>query len=147
MTNRTYRTYDEAQTQSVAEEFARTLTGGEVVFLNGDLGSGKTTFVRGVARAMGFDEPVRSPSFTIVNRYPVDHEGIKQILHIDFYRLDDPTEIPPLALDEEFGQPDTIAFIEWPERAGEPWARPSHTIHFSSTDGPHTIDIEKSKTG
>ncbi|HLD20951.1 MAG TPA: tRNA (adenosine(37)-N6)-threonylcarbamoyltransferase complex ATPase subunit type 1 TsaE [Patescibacteria group bacterium] len=112
-----YESHSEEETKKIAAEFARDLHEGDVIFLSGELGSGKTTFVRGVAEAYGFHEPVRSPSFTIVNRYPVEHATVKQILHVDFYRIDDPSEIPPLALEEELGRPDTVAFIEWPEKA------------------------------
>lgn len=111
-----YESHNEEETKKIAATFAQDLHGGDVIFLSGELGSGKTTFVRGVAEAYGFREPVRSPSFTIVNRYPVEHATVKQILHVDFYRIDDPSEIPPLALEEELGRPDTVAFIEWPEK-------------------------------
>lgn len=137
----TYTTYTEEETKQVACEFAAGLKGGDTVFLSGDLGSGKTTFVRGVAEAFGFQEPVRSPSFTLVNRYPVSHGDIKQILHVDFYRIDDSSEIAPLALEEELGRPDTAAFIEWPEKIqGLPW-EPSYQILCSLLDGARHIDI------
>lgn len=134
-------THSDQETKQVACEFAAGLRGGDIVFLTGDLGSGKTTFVRGVAEAFGFREPVRSPSFTIVNRYPVSHRDIKQILHVDFYRIDDLSEIVPLALEEEFGRPDTVAFIEWPEKIRElPW-KPSYRILCSLLDGARHFDI------
>lgn len=142
MTYKTYRTYNEQETQKLAAEFASGLRGGDVVFLQGDLGSGKTTFVRGVAEAFGFKEPVRSPSFTLVNHYPVSHGGIKQIVHVDFYRIGDSSEIAPLALEEDFGRLDTVAFIEWPEQAGDALSEPSQRIHFSICDSIHQIEIQ-----
>ncbi|MBI4437997.1 tRNA (adenosine(37)-N6)-threonylcarbamoyltransferase complex ATPase subunit type 1 TsaE [Candidatus Uhrbacteria bacterium] len=121
MTNRTHRTYSDEETKTLAAEFARTLLGGEVIFLQGELGSGKTTFVRGAAQALGFHEPVRSPTFTIVQRYPVVHGAIRQLLHVDLYRLKDPSELTALALEEDLGQPDTVTFIEWPDVVTLPW--------------------------
>lgn len=141
MTHKTYSTHSDSQTYALAAEFARKLRGGEVVFLHGDLGSGKTTFVRGVAQALGFNEPVRSPSFTLVNRYPIDHGNIKQILHVDLYRIDDPAQLAPLALEEELGRPDTVAFIEWPQNAKGLVAEPSHEIVFSIVDNARTINF------
>lgn len=142
MTHTTHTLHSEQETHQLAADFAKNLRGGDIVFLSGDLGSGKTTFVRGVAQAFGFHDPVRSPSFTIVNRYPISHGDIKQILHVDFYRIDDPSEIAPLALEEELGRPDTVAFIEWPERAGDITRTPSWRIFFSTHDSMHQIEIQ-----
>ncbi len=137
----THTTHSEEETQAIAAELATTLKGGEVVYLQGDLGAGKTTFVRGVARALGFTEPVRSPTFTIMNRYPVDHPTIKQILHVDLYRIEDTSELIPLALEEELGRPKTVAFIEWPERGGDQLQDPDKTIIFQVDGDTHTIEI------
>lgn len=131
MSHTTYSTHSEQETKTLAAEFARTLHGGEVIFLEGDLGSGKTTFVRGVAESFGFGEPVRSPSFTIVNRYHIDHSTIKQILHVDLYRLKDASELTALALEEELVRPDTVAFIEWPNAVHPVQWKPTQTIQFS----------------
>lgn len=141
MPHTTYTTTSEEETQSVAADFVRSLKGGDIVFLHGDLGSGKTTFVRGAARALGFDDPVRSPTFTIINRYPVDRGEIKQILHVDLYRIDDSSDLVPLALEEELVAPDTVAFIEWPENAKGLLAEPSHELFFSLDDGNRTINF------
>ena len=109
----TITTHSESETKKLAAEFARRLHGGEIIFLEGDLGSGKTTFVRGVAEAFGYTDLVRSPTFTIVNRYFIDHLILKKILHVDLYRLKDTSELTALALEEELKRPDTVAFIEW----------------------------------
>ncbi len=140
-TNRIYPSRSEEETKKLAAEFAAGLRGGDVVFLTGALGSGKTTFVRGVAEALGFHEPVRSPSFTIVNHYPIEHSPVKQILHVDFYRIDDPSEIPPLALEEEVGRPDTVTFIEWPESVPTS-ITPTHRVSCATTNASHVITID-----
>lgn len=136
-----YTTHTPSETKQFAADFAKTLRGGEVIFLSGDLGSGKTTFVRGVAEAFGFFEPVRSPTFTIVNRYPVSFGAIKQIVHVDLYRIHDPVEMIPLALEEELGRPDTVAFIEWPEKANGLVPKPAYELLFIADGEARNITL------
>lgn len=138
-----YTTRSEEETKKIAQEFGNNLHGGELIFLYGDLGAGKTTFVRGVAESMGFDQPVRSPSFTIVNRYPIEHKTIKKILHVDLYRIDDPAEIETLALEEEVGKLDTITFIEWPEKGDDYLPKPTYECLFKMNENAHIIEIKK----
>jgi tRNA threonylcarbamoyladenosine biosynthesis protein TsaE len=100
-----------AETEALAAELARGLRRGDVVTVSGELGSGKTTFVRGACRALGVTAPVASPTFTIGHRYPGDPD----IAHLDLFRF---TEVDP----EEWGDlepyfDDAIAFVEWPEAA------------------------------
>lgn len=101
------------ETQSFAEQFAGELQGGEIILLSGDLGSGKTTFIRGLARGLNIDDPdgVSSPSYTIINDYP----GEVTLLHVDLYRLNDDQEIIELAL-EELLTDNSVMAIEWGER-------------------------------
>lgn len=106
------------QTKQIAAKFARTLKGGEVVLLEGDLGAGKTTFVQGLVGVFFHDREVRSPTFTIVNIYPISHDRIKQIVHADLYRIKDASELPALGMEEWLGRKDTVVLIEWPEMAG-----------------------------
>jgi tRNA threonylcarbamoyladenosine biosynthesis protein TsaE len=99
-----------AETEAIAAELARRLVPGDIVLVSGDLGAGKTTFVRGACRALGVTGPVTSPSFTIARRY----DGAVPISHLDLYRLGDlDDEDPALLADELAG--DRIAFVEWPE--------------------------------
>jgi tRNA threonylcarbamoyladenosine biosynthesis protein TsaE len=100
-----------AETESLGAELARGLTAGDVVLVQGELGAGKTTLVRGAARALGVAGPVTSPSFSIGHRYT----GEKVIVsHLDLYRLDGLEQEDPGLLDEYFG-PGRIAFVEWPQ--------------------------------
>lgn len=101
------------QTKHIAADFARTLKGGEVIFLGGDLGTGKTTFVQGLAKALGYDGPVRSPTFTLMNIYQTNHPTISKIVHADLYRLKEKDELQALALDEQMNS-STVMLIEWP---------------------------------
>lgn len=89
---------------------AATLAPGDVVLLEGEMGAGKTTFVRGAARALGFDGPVTSPTFTIGRRY---ENGRVPIAHLDLHRLSGLADEDPALLDD-YLTPDTIAFVEWP---------------------------------
>jgi tRNA threonylcarbamoyladenosine biosynthesis protein TsaE len=101
-----------AETETVAGRLVRQLRAGDVVGLSGELGAGKTTFVRGAARALGVTEPVSSPTFTIGHRY----EASTPVAHLDLYRLEgiDPSEWGDL---EPYFD-GTIAFVEWPEHGG-----------------------------
>ena len=100
-----------AETEALAARLAASLRPGDVVLVSGELGAGKTTFVRGAARALGVGVPVTSPSFTIARRY---EDGPVPISHLDLYRLDGlDGEEPELLADELAG--DRIAFVEWPE--------------------------------
>ena len=82
----TYTTHSESETEALGAKFAENLPAGTVAALYGELGCGKTAFVRGMARGMGIDCIVNSPTFTIVNEY-LDEEGEKPLFHFDMYRL------------------------------------------------------------
>ena len=99
-----------AATEQAGAALAGELRPGDVVLVSGELGAGKTTFVRGACRALGVTGAVTSPSFTIARRY----DGAVAISHLDLYRLGDlGDEDPALLADELAG--DRIAFVEWPE--------------------------------
>ncbi len=95
-------------------EIGRSLRGGEVLVLTGELGSGKTAFTKGLAEAVGIDEVVTSPSFAIMNEY----EGRLNLYHFDFYRIGDTAEMEQL-LEDYVYRKDGIVVIEWGERAAE----------------------------
>jgi len=100
-------------TRRVAADFATLLVAGDVVALYGDLGTGKTEFVRGVCENFGIDAAsVTSPTFTIVNEYKGDQVTI---YHVDAYRIEDESEIFDLGFEEYLSEA-AIVFVEWPER-------------------------------
>lgn len=104
---------DEAATLAFAADLMRPLqVAGGLIFLHGNLGAGKTTFVRGCLRAAGFEGAVKSPTFTLVEEYPL--AGLT-LYHFDLYRLNDPEELEWMGIRDYF-RPDTLSFIEWPER-------------------------------
>ena len=113
-------THSESETAAVARELASTLRAGSIVLLSGDLGAGKTTFVRGLAEGLGVAPgEVSSPTFTLIQEY---RGGRLPLLHVDLYRLDDAREIDELGL-EELGA-DGVLAIEWAEKLPRPisWA-------------------------
>lgn len=100
------------ETWALAAELANELAPGTVIALHGDLGSGKTCLVQGLAAALGIDEPVTSPTYTLIGEY----QGRLPLHHIDLYRLSGPEEAVGLGLEEYFDA-DGITAIEWAERA------------------------------
>jgi tRNA threonylcarbamoyladenosine biosynthesis protein TsaE len=107
-------TVSPAETEALAADLAQRLEPGDVVLVSGELGAGKTTFVRGAARALGVRVPVTSPTFTIARRY---EDGRVPVSHLDLFRLDGLDAEEPELLADELG-PDRIAFLEWPEHGG-----------------------------
>jgi tRNA threonylcarbamoyladenosine biosynthesis protein TsaE len=109
----------EEQTSALARELAQRLPPGSVLCLVGDLGAGKTVFARGFARGLCIEEPVTSPTFTLVNSYEGRMpDGSRRTLHhFDLYRLTDPEELHDIGWEEYFDG-EAICLVEWPERAG-----------------------------
>jgi len=106
----------EQDTAAIGRELGATLAAGDVVLLHGDLGAGKTAFVRGLAEGLGVDaQEVSSPTFTLVQEY---RGGRLPLFHVDLYRLNDPREIDDLGLDEI--AEDGVLAIEWAERHPRP---------------------------
>jgi tRNA threonylcarbamoyladenosine biosynthesis protein TsaE len=101
-----------AETEALGEQFGRAAKHGWVIALSGDLGAGKTQFVKGLARGLGVTARVHSPTFTLVNEYG---GGRLKLFHLDLYRLETPAQILSAGI-EEFFSPDGAAVIEWAER-------------------------------
>jgi len=106
------RTCSEEETRNLAEKLAAQLLGDELILITGELGAGKTVFVKGLASGLGVKavDSVCSPSFTLVNLYP----GRVDLIHVDLYRLEDPDEIAELGLEEYLGS--GVMAIEWAEK-------------------------------
>ncbi|MBI5103627.1 MAG: tRNA (adenosine(37)-N6)-threonylcarbamoyltransferase complex ATPase subunit type 1 TsaE [Solirubrobacterales bacterium] len=101
-----------ADTEAAGARLAADLRPGDVVLVLGEMGAGKTTFVRGAARALGVEGPVTSPTFTLGRRYA----GRVAVSHLDLHRLGDLAGEDPALLDD-YLTPDAVSFIEWPEVA------------------------------
>ncbi len=85
-----------------------------IIFLSGDLGTGKTTLVKEIVQALGLRDPIKSPTFTIVEPYELSSSNL---YHIDLYRINDPSELESIGLKEYLIEPRAIIFIEWPENS------------------------------
>jgi tRNA threonylcarbamoyladenosine biosynthesis protein TsaE len=103
-----------AETEAAGERFGRRLRVGDMVLLTGELGAGKTTFVRGVARGVGSTVPVASPTFQLVRIYP----GRLQLAHVDLYRVESPAEFGDLGIEELLDQGAVV--VEWGDRMEAP---------------------------
>ncbi len=123
-------THTPAQTRRLGEALAAQLRAGDVLSLEGDLGAGKSELARGIARGLGVEGPVSSPSFTILNVY---EEGRIPLYHFDWYRLESPEELYELGMDEYLGG-DGIAVVEWAVRCPE--AMPGNRLEIRLTPLP-----------
>ena len=108
----TFISHGPVETEALGEKFGRAAQPGLVLALSGDLGAGKTQFVKGLARGLGVTTRVYSPTFTLVNEYG---GGRLKLFHLDLYRLETPAQILSAGI-EEFLSPDGVAVIEWAER-------------------------------
>jgi tRNA threonylcarbamoyladenosine biosynthesis protein TsaE len=130
---RTIVTHSEEETAAIGRQLAEGLGAGSVVLLSGDLGAGKTAFVRGLAEGLHVrTEDVSSPTFTIMQEY---RGGRLALFHVDLYRLDDPREVAELGLDEITA--DGILTVEWAEKWPDP---PAGAIHVQID---HAGDTER----
>ena len=109
-----YYTNSDKETEAVGEQFGRTVADGTVVAMYGDLGAGKTAFVRGMARGMGIDERVSSPTFTIVNEYL----GDRTLIHFDMYRLGSADELFDIGWEDYLAR-GAVCAVEWSENVEE----------------------------
>lgn len=116
---KSYVSYSEDQTRKIAKTFSGTLKPGDVVCLYGDLGYGKTTFVKGIALAFGITSRIISPTFVLIRKHGIkNHElRIMNLFHIDLYRIENKKQLIELGIKEILDDENSIKLIEWPEQA------------------------------
>lgn len=137
--NKTFVTNNFKETQKLGENFARSLLAGSqgetlnVIALYGDLGSGKTTFVQGLAKGLGIKNRIISPTFIIVRNYRIkNHESrIMNFYHIDLYRTESEKDIEGLGLEEIINNKNNITVIEWAEKLKSNLPQKRIDVHFS----------------
>ncbi len=129
------RTNSPEETTDVGARVGRHLTAGDLLCLTGDLGSGKTVFARGVCRALGCRERVKSPSFVLVREY----HGDVPVFHIDLYRLGSPDEWSTLGIDDRLEE--AVALIEWGELMGSRLPDETIRVEIISCEGRDGRDI------
>ena len=127
---------NETETTEIGSKLASCLKGGEVIYLKGELGTGKTTLVRGVLNRLGHAGNVKSPTYTIVEPYLIDSHVI---YHFDLYRLDDPEELESLGI-RDYCDGQSICFFEWPEKGGN--LLPNADINLELTYFESTREVE-----
>ncbi len=131
MAVRIVQSADPSETEALGAEIAAALSPGDVVLVHGELGAGKTTFVRGAARALGVADPVTSPTFSIGHRY----RGSRvTVTHLDLYRLQGLQAEDPELLEDYFG-PERIAFVEWPEAGSDELAHARVRVTLAHAGG------------
>jgi len=123
---------DAAATEALGARLAPALVGGMVITLSGELGSGKTTLVRGCLRALGWQGTVKSPTYTLVENYPFSS---LYFYHFDFYRFDDPAEWDTAGLADCF-RSDSVCLVEWPEHVVGKLPSPDLEITLSHPVNP-----------
>ncbi len=129
----------EAELAGIAKNVVDTLassysTSAKVLFLEGDLGAGKTTFTKELASVLGIaKEEVHSPTFILKKEYKGEHDFFKKLVHIDAYRFDSPDEVKVLKLDKDLDKHDTLIVVEWPSKLSGA-INEDMTIAFSVVD-------------
>ena len=124
-----YITHSEAETEQTGAQFAEKLPDGAVVAMYGDLGAGKTAFVRGMARGMGLKCRVSSPTFTIVNEYL----GERELIHFDMYRLDSADELYDIGW-EDYLNRGAVCAVEWSEKVTDAFTGEEYTVKIDKLD-------------
>ncbi len=138
---------DDAATTALGTALAHVLTPGLHLQLHGDLGAGKTTLVRAMLRALGITGPVKSPTYTLVERYPLTRFPIElgnssniYFYHFDFYRFNRESEWLEAGFRDDFG-PQSICAVEWPEQAGDLLPAPDLDIRLAYADPGRDVTL------
>ncbi|MEK7517152.1 MAG: tRNA (adenosine(37)-N6)-threonylcarbamoyltransferase complex ATPase subunit type 1 TsaE [Patescibacteria group bacterium] len=145
MDRKVFITESSEQTKNLGKRLAQDLKGGDVIALYGDLGSGKTTFVQGLAEGLGIKRRIISPTFIIIRSYKLSIKyevlSMKYFYHIDLYRIDDRKSIKDLGIEEIMDDPKNIVAIEWAEKIRNILPRRRVDINFSYIDNKRRVEI------
>lgn len=113
-----YKSNSQLKTTQIGQGLASKLKGGDVVLLHGELGAGKTTFVKGIAEGLGIKDDIVSPTFTLMQIYEVKSikYKVEGFVHIDTYRLKNEDELKEIGVEDYLGDEETVCVVEWPEK-------------------------------
>ncbi|MBZ0263086.1 tRNA (adenosine(37)-N6)-threonylcarbamoyltransferase complex ATPase subunit type 1 TsaE [bacterium] len=134
--NKIFTSNSIAETHTIAKWFADEVKAGEIISLVGEMGVGKTEFVRGLAKILGYEGAVRSPSFTLLNHYP----STPAIVHADLYRLKSTDEL--IALNLEAEAEDAILLVEWGDKFDTQWGSVDWMIKISDDQNTNERIVE-----
>ena len=135
----TFISRSEAETEAIGEQFANGLKNGAVIAMYGDLGAGKTAFVRGMARGMGLTCRVSSPTFTIVNEY----EGDRELIHFDMYRLESSDELFEIGWEDYLAR-GAVCAVEWSEKVEDAFFGDEIVLRIEKlSDNERRITVEE----
>ena len=129
---------NETKTVEFGAKIAAATKGGEIIYLKGDLGAGKTTFVRGFLNALGHSGNVKSPTYTLIEPYSIND---KSIYHFDLYRINDPEELEAMGI-RDYCDGESICLYEWPEQGKGVLPEADIIFSLSLADTGRTIAIE-----
>jgi tRNA threonylcarbamoyladenosine biosynthesis protein TsaE len=131
----TITTFSEEETINAGFEFGKLLFPGDIVALTGELGAGKTEFVKGICNSFQVNQLVTSPTFTIINQYEGQLKGNDiSLFHIDLYRIKNQNELDEIGLDECMADDEIIKMIEWSEKAGTRLKKIDYQITIDTKD-------------
>lgn len=137
------RVLDAEGMEALGALLAPRLRAGHLIFLHGDLGAGKTTFVRGVLRALGYEGPVKSPTYTLVEPYDLD---CGRLYHFDLYRMQDPAELEFLGF-RDYLENHATCIVEWPERGGAMLPAADIDVFISRVDHARSVQLVANSDG
>jgi tRNA threonylcarbamoyladenosine biosynthesis protein TsaE len=140
-------TKSQSETEAFGKKLSTKLNGGNILLLYGELGAGKTSLVKGLAKGLGIKHEITSPTFTLMNVYLIKNKKtqIKQFVHIDTYRLKDEKELLEIGIEDYLGKPDTVCVIEWPEKISNLLKdKKTSSISFTHGDKPEKRKIQTS---
>jgi tRNA threonylcarbamoyladenosine biosynthesis protein TsaE len=129
---------DEQAVSRFAKSFGEALKAPVVIFLEGDLGAGKTTFARALIQGLGYSGKVKSPTYGLLENYQV---GEFDFLHLDLYRIENPSELEYLAIADQFSG-NGVLLIEWPEKAGSMLPDPDIRLIFKENNSSRQIEAQ-----
>ncbi len=135
MFNETFHSHSESETIEIAKSFCERLTNNDTVALIGDLGAGKTLFIKSICEFFDVDEIVTSPTFTLINKYIGKFNGEEfEIYHIDLYRINKQEELIDLGFFDLINTQNSLKLIEWAERVLDFLPLPYYVVNFSNVE-------------
>jgi tRNA threonylcarbamoyladenosine biosynthesis protein TsaE len=133
---------DESETIALGAKIASVLSGGEIIYLQGELGAGKTTFVRGLLNALGHSGNVKSPTYTLVEPYSITGHDV---YHFDLYRINDPEELEAMGI-RDYCDGKAICLFEWPEQGADVLPEPDIILSLSHVSSGREVEIKSNSS-